>query len=121
MGFKKKVQETPKKINLLNEDEEAKEFILKKQKKIIPIGGKKARVKDRDLDVRRNKLVGIYILRFIILLVVVAIFGIAIKNAFFPENVFTILVKRGLNFFLFKFFSFVFSFNLCLCFISLFI
>ena len=35
MGFKKKVQETPKKINLLNEDEEAKEFILKKQKNLI--------------------------------------------------------------------------------------
>lgn len=89
MGFKKKVQETPKKINLLNEDEEAKEFILKKQKKIIPIGGKKARVKDRDLDVRRNKLVGIYILRFVVLLVIIGIFGIAIKNAFFPENVYT--------------------------------
>ena len=78
-----------KKISLLNEEEEEKEFILKNHKKIVPIGGKKAKVKDRDLDVRKNKLIGIYILRFFIILIIFGIFGLAIKNAFFPENVYT--------------------------------
>ena len=93
MGFKKKssIEEIgePRKINLLNETEEEKEFILKGHKKIVPIGGKKAKVKDKDLDVRRNKLFGVYILRAFILLMVLSLFGIAIKNAFFPENVYT--------------------------------
>lgn len=93
MGFKKKssIEEIsePRQINLLNEAEEEKEFILKGHKKIVPIGGRKAKVKDKDLDVRRNKLFGIYILRAFILLMVLSLFGIAIKNAFFPENVYT--------------------------------
>ena len=92
MGFKKKdIKEEPikKKISLLNEEEEEKEFILKNHKKIVPIGGKKAKVKDRDLDVRKNKLIGVYILRFFIILIIFGIFGLAIKNAFFPENVYT--------------------------------
>lgn len=77
MGFKKKEikeeQPVKKKISLLNEEEEEKEFILKNHKKIVPIGGKKAKVKDKDLDVRKNKLIGVYILRFFIILI---IFGI---------------------------------------------
>lgn len=91
MGFKKKEikEESAKHVSVLNEDEEEKEFILKKQKKIIPIGGRKAKVKDRDLDVRKNKLVGVYILRFFIILIIFGVFGLAIKNAFFPDNIYT--------------------------------
>lgn len=93
MGFKKKEikEEQPikKKMSLLNEEEEEKEFILKNHKKIVPIGGKKAKVKDKDLDVRKNKLIGVYFLRFFIILIIFGIFGLAIKNAFFPENVYT--------------------------------
>lgn len=60
-----------------------------KKKKIIPTGGERAKVNDKNLDDRKNTLVFLKVIRFILLLVIFGLFGLGIKNTFFPAQIYT--------------------------------
>ena len=76
----------PDKENDYRNDNDDK-FVDKKEMKIIPIGGKKARAKD--FDKRKNTLTPLKLFRILLILVVLALFGFGIKNTFFPSNNFS--------------------------------
>lgn len=79
----------------LEEDlEESKQhkYIDKKNKKVIPTGGKKSRrrkVKASEFDDRKNTLAVTRIMRAIVMLIILGLFGFGIKNTFFPSHVYT--------------------------------
>ncbi len=60
-----------------------------KKKKIIPTGGERAKVNDKNLDDRKNTLVFLKAIRFVLLLVIFGLFGLGIKNTFFPAQIYT--------------------------------
>lgn len=60
-----------------------------KKKKIIPTGGERAKVNDKNLDDRKNTLVFLKVIRFVLLLVIFGLFGLGIKNTFFPAQIYT--------------------------------
>lgn len=60
-----------------------------KKKKIIPTGGERAKVNDKNLDDRKNTLVFLKVIRFVLLLVIFCLFGLGIKNTFFPAQIYT--------------------------------
>lgn len=74
--------------NELSERDEDR-FIDKKNKKIIPTGGKKSKLKARDVDHRKNTMVGVKIARTFVYLAILGIMGLGIKNTFFPEQIYT--------------------------------
>lgn len=76
----------PDKENDYRNDNDDK-FVDKKEMKIIPIGGKKARAKD--FDKRKNTLTPLKLFRILLILVILALFGFGIKNTFFPSNNFS--------------------------------
>lgn len=69
--------------------EKEEEYIDYKKKKIKPIGGNKSKVKDKDLDDRKNKLNMIFMLRLFIFICIILAFALGIKNTWFPERVYT--------------------------------
>ena len=60
-----------------------------KKKKIIPTGGERAKVNDKNLDDRKNTLVFLKVIRFILLIIIFGLFGLGIKNTFFPAQIYT--------------------------------
>jgi len=71
-----------------------KKFIDKKNKKLIPFGGKKSKknkksIKSSDFDDRKNLLAKTKIIRFIIMSIIVIIFLMGLKNTFLPSHVYT--------------------------------
>lgn len=66
-------------------------YIDKKRKKIKPIGGKrsKRKIKASEFDERKNVLSKTRILRSIVMFVIVALFGLGLKNTFFPSHIYT--------------------------------
>lgn len=60
-----------------------------KKKKIIPTGGERAKVNDKNLDDRKNTLVFLKAIRFILLIIIFGLFGLGIKNTFFPAQIYT--------------------------------
>lgn len=64
-------------------------FIDKKNKKIIPIGGDKSIGNVKNLDARKNALIGLKIARFLVYMFILAVFGLGIKNTYFPEQIYT--------------------------------
>lgn len=64
-------------------------FIDKQSKEIIPIGGKKSKLKARDVDKRKNTMVGIKIARAAVYLTLLGVLGLGIKNTFFPEQIYS--------------------------------
>ena len=60
-----------------------------KKKKIIPTGGERAKVNDKNLDDRKNTLVFLKVIRFILLIIIFGLFGLGIKNTFFPSQIYT--------------------------------
>lgn len=71
------------------DDVKQEEYIDYKKKKIKPLGGKKSKIKDKDLDDRKNKLNMISMLRLFIFICIIIAFALGIKNTWFPERVYT--------------------------------
>lgn len=69
----------------LEDEEEEKEYIDKKRKKIKPIGSK-AKIRDKDLDDRKNKLIGVKIFRIFVYVVILGLFAMGLKNTLFPQK-----------------------------------
>lgn len=87
-----KTEEINKDDNPFTEQEPHPERIDKKNKKIIPTGGKnskKTKIKASELDDRKNLAVRARIIRIFLFLVVIIIAGLGIKNTFFPEQIYT--------------------------------
>lgn len=63
-------------------------YIDKKEKKIIPTGGKKSKrsIKAGDFDSRKNLLAKTRVIQTITMLVLVVLFVLGLKNTFFPSN-----------------------------------
>lgn len=80
-------------------EEDPDEFIDKKNLKLKPFGSKKKNkkgkkkgktvVRAKDFDSRKNTLTMIKILRIAIIVFIVSLFGLGIKNTFFPNYVYT--------------------------------
>lgn len=72
-------------------EDEKEKFIDKKKKKLIPFGGNKSKrkVKSSDFDDRKNVLGKTKIIRLVIMGSVVLLFGLGVKNTFFPSHVYT--------------------------------
>lgn len=71
---------------------ENEEFIDRKKRKMKPFGGKKSKkvnAKAKDFDDRKNQLTTIRIIRIVVMLVILGLFGFGIKNTFFPSHVYT--------------------------------
>lgn len=66
-------------------------YVDKKNKKIVPTGGKrsKTKIKSSDFDDRKNTLATTKILRAIVMFIILVIFVLGIKNTFFPSHVYT--------------------------------
>lgn len=64
-------------------------FIDKKNKKIVPTGGEKSKAKAKDFDKRKNSLATLKLIRVLLGLFFIGIFGLGIKNTFFPEQIYT--------------------------------
>lgn len=68
-------------------------FIDKKNKKIVPFGGKKSKkkifVKSSDFDDRKNKLAKTKLTQFFIISLTVIMFFVGLKNTFLPSHVYT--------------------------------
>lgn len=66
-------------------------YVDKKKKKIIPLGGKrsKRKIKADEFDNRRNTLAKTRIIRAVVLLILLIMFGLGIKNTFFPSHVYS--------------------------------
>lgn len=73
--------EEPKQSDTVENDDK---FVDKKDMKIIPIGGKKARAKD--FDKRKNSLTPLKLFRLLLIIVILVLFGLGIKNTFYPNN-----------------------------------
>lgn len=68
-----------------------KRWVSKKKKKIIPTGGKRAKkIKNKDVDNRRDKKKLQNFVWLIFLLVILSFLGLGIKNTFFPDGKFTV-------------------------------
>lgn len=75
-------------------EEEIDKFIDKKEKRIIPFGGKKSKkerklVISSDFDDRKNKLAKTKVIQFTLLVVIAVIFLLGLKNTFYPSHVYT--------------------------------
>lgn len=66
-------------------------FVDKKNKKVIPLGGKKSKrkVKSSEFDDRKNTLATTKILRLVIMIIISGLFIFGLKNTFFPSHVYT--------------------------------
>lgn len=73
------------------ENEKENKFIDKKNKKLIPFGGKKSKrkVKSSDFDDRKNALAKTKIIRFVAMFLTLLLFLFGVKNTFFPSHVYT--------------------------------
>ncbi len=75
-------------------DEPEEEYIDKKKLKIIPFGGNKSKRKSsfaraKDFDDRKNTVTLAKALRTFVIIVLLGLFGMGIKNTFFPSYVYT--------------------------------
>lgn len=76
-------------------EDDPDKFINKKKLKIKPFGGKKSKQKDKnyarakDFDDRKNSLTLVRLLRLLMIVIVLGLFGMGIKNTFFPAHVYT--------------------------------
>lgn len=70
-------------------EEDDDKFINKKKKKIIPTGAKASRVRARDFDSRKNSLLFIKIIRLFVFAFILVLFGLGIKNTYFPVQIYT--------------------------------
>lgn len=76
-------------------EDDPDKFVDKKKLKLMPFGGKKSKQKDKnyarakDFDDRKNSLTLVRLLRLLMIIVVLGVFGLGIKNTFFPSHVFT--------------------------------
>ena len=70
-----------------------REFIDREKKRLIPIGGERSKVKvdfrAKDYDHRKNRATFLKIVRGVSLLFILFLFGLGIKNTFFPEQIYT--------------------------------
>lgn len=73
----------------IDEPQRHRKYIDKKKKKIVPIGGKKAKIKDKDLDARKNKLTGVKLFRLFVYICILLLVGLGMKNALFPQKSYT--------------------------------
>lgn len=70
-------------------------FIDKKKMKLKPFGGKKSKkskksfARAKDFDDRKNTLTLVRALRLLMIVVVIGLFGMGIKNTFWPSHVYT--------------------------------
>lgn len=75
------------------EEGKKRKFIDKKNKKIIPFGGKKSKkkkfVKSSDFDDRKNLLAKTKIMQFSVISIIVIMFFLGLKNTFLPAHVYT--------------------------------
>lgn len=72
-------------------EENKDKFIDKKNKKLIPFGGKKSKkkIKSSDFDDRKNVLAKTKIIRTLVLFAIAALFIFGLKNTFLPSHVYT--------------------------------
>lgn len=72
-------------------EEAEDEFIDKKKRRMIPLGGKKSKkkVKAKDFDNRKNQLTTVRLLRLFMMIFFVGVFIFGAKNTFFPSHVYT--------------------------------
>lgn len=67
-------------------------YVDKKNKKIVPFGGKKSKkkfVKSSDFDDRKNNLAKTKMTQFFILVVIAVLFLVGLKNTFLPAHVYS--------------------------------
>lgn len=70
-------------------EEDDDKFINKNKKRIIPTGAKASKVRARDFDSRKNSLLFIKLIRLFVFVFVLFLFGLGIKNTYFPVQIYT--------------------------------
>lgn len=74
------------------EDLKKDKFVDKKNKRIIPFGGKKSKkkfVKSSDFDDRKNQLAKTKMIQFSMIALILIMFLVGLKNTFLPSHVYT--------------------------------